>query len=287
MRWALLHAPTSWTSLAELQTSFAGGVGRSRPHLAAFFGQAPGMHDPYAQNHYGGYDQGYGQGGYGQGGYDQGGYGQGHGYDQDISMKEEEVAEEDDMEENSEHLSHMTCGISSGAEGGSQVTCGVPMYRDKATGAPYIMPLYTEPVGPKAGLSSSEKAGAGGGAPVVFSSPAAEAEAARAQMMEAAASTRIRTEAMNLLRGFLDNAPAPPATSSPSGFLFKGPGMPSKLFYPIPSKTSPSGIEVVPDIGPVGEPTPEVPGGMNAPGVGPSSFDSNSIMSQMTGGTPM
>ncbi|CAE7649340.1 unnamed protein product [Symbiodinium sp. CCMP2456] len=106
MRWALLHAPTSWTSLDELQTSFTGGSGR-RPHLAAFFGQAQGMHDPYAQNHYGGYDQGYGHGGSDQGGYGQGGYGQGYGYDQDMSMKEEEAAEDDDMEEKSEHLSRL------------------------------------------------------------------------------------------------------------------------------------------------------------------------------------
>ncbi|CAJ1407587.1 unnamed protein product [Effrenium voratum] len=189
---------------------------------------------------------------------------------QDVDMKEEEAAE-DEMEEKSEHLSHMVCGISSGAEGGSQVTCGVPMYRDKATGAPYIMPLYTEPMGPKG--TAAERAGAAGGvgSTVVFNSPQAEAEAARAQMMEAAASTRIRGEALNLLRGFLDNAPPPTPPTPPSGFLFKGPGAPSKVFYPIPSKVSPTGIEVVPDIGPLGEPTPDVPsmglGGMNMRGV--------------------
>ena len=48
------------------------------------------MHDPYAQNHYGGYDQGYGQGGYGQGGYDQG-----HGYDQAIVLLLSRVVKQD------------------------------------------------------------------------------------------------------------------------------------------------------------------------------------------------
>lgn len=186
---------------------------------------------------------------------------------QDLDDREEEAAE-NEMEEKSEHLTHMTCGISSGPDGGSQVTCGVPMYRDKATGAPYIMPLYTEPT--KAPAKAAASTGTTGST-MVFSSPQAEAEAARAQMVEAASSARIRSDALNLLRGFLDAAPPPVAqNNTPSGFFLKGPGAPSKVFYPIPSKTSPTGIEVVPDVGPLGEPTPEVPGlapGANTPGV--------------------
>eukprot|EP00434_Breviolum_minutum_P001174 symbB.v1.2.001026.t1/scaffold52.1/size380577/16 len=195
-----------------------------------------------------------------------GDYGQGNMtnmQNQELDDREEEAAE-NDMEEKSEHLTHMTCGISSGADGGSQVTCGVPMYRDKATGAPYIMPLYTEPM--KAGAKATQPAS---GSTMVFSSPQAEAEAARAQMVEASSSARIRSDALNLLRGFLDNAPAPTSAApggAPSGFFFKGPGAPSKVFYPIPSKTSPTGIEVVPDVGPLGEPTPDVPAGL-APGM--------------------
>ncbi|CAK9116384.1 unnamed protein product [Durusdinium trenchii] len=192
--------------------------------------------------------------GYGQQGNIQQGY-------QDLDSREEEAAEE--MEEKSEHLTHMVCGISSGADGGSQVTCGVPMYRDKATGAPYIMPLYTEPMRPKGAAGSSGAPGS-----VTFSSPQAEAEAARAQMLEASSSARIRSDALNLLRGFLDSAPPATPPSPASGFFFKGPGAPSKVFYPIPSKTSPTGIEVVPDVGPLGEPTPGlVQGNMNNPGV--------------------
>lgn len=184
---------------------------------------------------------------------------------QELDDREEEAAE-NDMEEKSEHLTHMTCGISSG-DGGSQVTCGVPMYRDKATGAPYIMPLYTEPTRPAKAAGTGTT---GTTSTMVFSSPQAEAEAARAQMVEAASSARIRSDALDLLRGFLDAAPPPTAPNTPSGFFLKGPGAPSKVFYPIPSKTSPTGIEVVPDVGPLGEPTPEVPGlapGANTPGV--------------------
>lgn len=44
-------------------------------------------------------------------------------------------------------------------------------------------------------------------------------------------------------------------------------GAPAKTFYPIPSKTSPTGLEVVPDVGPLGEPTPEPMVPMHAPGV--------------------
>eukprot|EP00913_Durusdinium_trenchii_P009609 g9028.t1 len=75
-------------------------------------------------------------------------------------------------------------------------------------------------------------------------------------MLEASSSARIRSDALNLLRGFLDSAPPATPPSPASGFFFKGPGAPSKVFYPIPSKTSPTGIEVVPDVGPLGEPTP-------------------------------
>lgn len=195
-------------------------------------------------------------------------YGQGMGgndLDQELDDREEEAAE-NDMEEKSEHLTHMTCGISSGPDGGSQVTCGVPMYRDKATGAPYIMPLCTEPTRPAKVAGDATTTGS----TMVFSNPQAEAEAARAQMVEAASSARIRSEALSLLRGFLDAAPPQTAPNTPSGFFLKGPGAPSKVFYPIPSKTSPTGIEVVPDVGPLGEPTPDIPGlapGANTPGV--------------------
>merc|ERR1712217_971250 len=40
----------------------------------------------------------------------------------------------------------LICGVSAGdGHGDGRVTCGIPMYRDKQTRAPYILPLYSQP----------------------------------------------------------------------------------------------------------------------------------------------
>eukprot|EP00930_Biecheleria_cincta_P103328 TRINITY_DN95280_c0_g1_i1.p1 TRINITY_DN95280_c0_g1~~TRINITY_DN95280_c0_g1_i1.p1 ORF type:complete len:224 (+),score=39.37 TRINITY_DN95280_c0_g1_i1:89-760(+) len=158
---------------------------------------------------------------------------------------QEEGGLQGQLPETGSKLTHMVCGVSAGASGGSQISCGVPMYKDAATGAPYIMPLFTQPRVDRRG---------GAAAAAALTGPAA-----KAQLLEAAASAQIRSEAMSLLRGFLNSAPPAPAGASPSGFLGAAPA--SNIYYPIPSKPVPTGIEIVPDVGPVGAgtPAPEAP----------------------------
>eukprot|EP00933_Yihiella_yeosuensis_P034726 TRINITY_DN28208_c0_g1_i1.p1 TRINITY_DN28208_c0_g1~~TRINITY_DN28208_c0_g1_i1.p1 ORF type:complete len:224 (-),score=33.15 TRINITY_DN28208_c0_g1_i1:104-775(-) len=137
----------------------------------------------------------------------------------------------------------LICGVSATAENGSggRISCGLPMYRDKETGAPYIVPLYSEP----------ESRPGRGSAPT-------QAEAAAS-----AASTKLRRDALELLRRFLDSTPAgagtevsdaAEGTSSPGPLVPTVPsglpsGMGQGLYYPVPNRNVPNGVEVVPDLG--------------------------------------
>lgn len=107
------------------------------------------------------------------------------------------------------------CGVSTG-EGGAdgRIICGIPVRRDKLTGAPYVMPLYVQP--PARGSRPSG---------------AAETTDLEAQRMQAAASVRLRQQALELLARFLDVAPAP--------------GGDVAGVYPVPSKAAPAGLELV------------------------------------------
>mmetsp|Transcript_104584 Transcript_104584/g.337248 ORF Transcript_104584/g.337248 Transcript_104584/m.337248 type:complete len:197 (-) Transcript_104584:52-642(-) len=123
----------------------------------------------------------------------------------------------------------LICGVSVGdGHSNGHISCGIPMYRDKTTSAPYILPLYTQP-------APAAKSGATSGA---------------AAAMEVAASARLRQDALQLLKRFLDAAPA-----SDTGSV--GPDLPEGVMaYPIPSKRVPGSVEVVPDLGPIGTAPP-------------------------------
>eukprot|EP00927_Polykrikos_kofoidii_P069006 TRINITY_DN64391_c0_g1_i1.p1 TRINITY_DN64391_c0_g1~~TRINITY_DN64391_c0_g1_i1.p1 ORF type:complete len:154 (-),score=23.30 TRINITY_DN64391_c0_g1_i1:120-581(-) len=77
------------------------------------------------------------------------------------------------------------CGVSVGdkSNGGGKITCGLPIYNDKSTGAPYVMPLYTQ-------SARSEPA-------------SASASSTQAELFEAQASVKLRQEALELLKQFL------------------------------------------------------------------------------------
>lgn len=134
----------------------------------------------------------------------------------------------------------LICGVSAGD---GRIACGIPMYRDKQTSAPYIMPLYTQP------LAAPSKS-------------VAEAVDPVASRMEAAASVRLRQEALDLLRRFLDAAPAvgsPPPQPLP-GTPATSPNLPRPgggMYYPVPSKKAPAGIQLAAiDLGPISRSRP-------------------------------
>merc|ERR1719456_1856568 len=93
------------------------------------------------------------------------------------------------------------CGVSTGdGHSDGRISCGIPMFREHQSGAPFILPLYMQPKAPKdAGGGGAE--GAGGS-----SSSAGSA----ADVMEAKVSGELRQEALVLLKRFLDSAPDAP-----------------------------------------------------------------------------
>lgn len=134
------------------------------------------------------------------------------------------------------HRRSLLCGIAADEAGGEgRVICGIPLRRDRQTGAPYVVPLYEQP-----------RTG-------VVNSPGSTADAA-AQRMQAAVSARLRQQALELLSRFLDAAPVDVASGIDAPTL--APGM-----YPVPSKVAPAGMDIV-DM----EPTRGVAPGFAFPG---------------------
>mmetsp|Transcript_83717 Transcript_83717/g.147756 ORF Transcript_83717/g.147756 Transcript_83717/m.147756 type:complete len:225 (-) Transcript_83717:63-737(-) len=123
------------------------------------------------------------------------------------------------------------CGVATGdGHSDGRITCGIPMYREHQSGAPFILPLYMQPAATTGGGGGG---GGGGGASTV----------------EAAISGRLRQEALMLMKRFLDVAP-PEAPALPGG---------GGMYYPVPDKKTPGGIAIVsngtavplpPDLGP-------------------------------------
>jgi len=118
------------------------------------------------------------------------------------------------------HRRSLICGVAAQEAGGEgRVVCGIPVRRDRRTGAPYVVPLYEQPQ-------------LGGGV-----RPAASPDLV-AQRAQAAASVRLRSQALELLARFLDTAPSEAAADAGSPTLAPG-------LYPVPSKSAPAGMELV------------------------------------------
>jgi len=125
------------------------------------------------------------------------------------------------------------CGVATGdGHSDGRITCGIPMFREHQSGAPFILPLYMQP---------NESGGGGGGG--------GGSASGAADVMSAKISGELRQEALLLLKRFLDSAPDnAPAAGGGGG-----------LYYPVPDKKTPQGIAIVstgvqvplpPDLGP-------------------------------------
>mmetsp|Transcript_31712 Transcript_31712/g.62296 ORF Transcript_31712/g.62296 Transcript_31712/m.62296 type:complete len:151 (+) Transcript_31712:53-505(+) len=112
----------------------------------------------------------------------------------------------------------IVCGVSAGngVNNAGQITCGIVQSRDPKTGAPFVVPLYQQPPTTEAAKSP----------------------------MEVAVSARIRQEALELLKRFLDRSPASKSATTPP--------MPTGA-YPVPNAQVPGWMETVPDVGAIGK----------------------------------
>lgn len=165
------------------------------------------------------------------------------------------------------HKRKIICGTSA-ADG--KVACGIPMYRDPETDAPYILPIYVSQrtPKPKQNLACGMSADGGGFAcgmpvfndqetqiPVVLPmfgrppyrppvDPYLPYGVPPSYLQEAHDSMMLRKDALDLLRRFLDASDNDAVPLAPDTTI--GPGsLGSGLAYPVPSKKVPGGVQVV------------------------------------------
>jgi len=144
----------------------------------------------------------------------------------------------------------VVCGVE---PGDGKIACGIPLYKDEKTGAPFILPIYRTPKdegqtqtsfgghAPIQGASGSTLGLESGIVTSQMSQAGAVAEA-KAKLLKVQTAAKLKEEAMTLLKRFLDVAPPTPVAQ-----VSKAGG--SALYYPAPDRTAPGGVVVVsPDV---------------------------------------
>eukprot|EP00930_Biecheleria_cincta_P071364 TRINITY_DN58874_c0_g1_i1.p1 TRINITY_DN58874_c0_g1~~TRINITY_DN58874_c0_g1_i1.p1 ORF type:complete len:259 (+),score=60.82 TRINITY_DN58874_c0_g1_i1:54-779(+) len=123
---------------------------------------------------------------------------------------------------------HIVCGRSTRESGGGHDYCGIPMFYDPSTGAPFLLPVFTKPA-----------------AKVL-----PEADPAQlAKLQEASLAAGFRKEGLRLVAGALGNAPLlpiPPSLEDDGSSA----GLKVSLTFPVPTKTAVDGVPQLPDFGP-------------------------------------